>query len=490
MTDDARSIVALPFLKTHAAVSLGGFNFRSTDDLKDLPPEHQCWVREISGMLFLQDDFRIRSATYAIVPRIEPGFRPVDLAYLMNIQATVAYLYAAPHPTFGDAFLPSEYASMAVFTPDRVPVGVIRPDFHVEDTRPKDDLAADARGKIAGYSGIYNFRHYFWVANGSRLYGPAPRMALNHSQDLAIDLMRASDGLPYYQMLMHALEKPPTAATSRIFTALHWFNLANRRATDGDGSIVNLSIAFEALLGLPKSEKTDRLVDAISLLLGRVPRLDSWARQFYEARSQVVHEGRARQRRFFVTDLPREGAEYQSLLSYGGQIFRLCLGTLLVGADMAERAGLEERLVTNQERFERVCRLLSDEAVGPDDRLSRISDVVDLLEANRFIGVRLKPETMLSAVKLAAKALLACETSLSQERSSALGLMIAAKRGQNHLDELQALHDLEAVYPVGANPALLPNELIVAKLVQVIWDVAYSHYYWLKEQGVPEADPE
>ena len=60
-----------------------------------------------------------------------------------------------------------------------------------------------------------------------------------------------------------------------------------------------------------------------------MPRLDIWARQFYDTRSQIVHEGYAQQLRFVATDSRKvsEGPLYQSLLSYGRQVFQLCLGT-------------------------------------------------------------------------------------------------------------------------------------------------------------------
>ncbi len=128
-------------------------------------------------------------------------------------------------------------------------------------------------------------------------------------------------------------------------------------------NLVITTIAFEALLSLPIDEKTNRLTDAIPLLLGRTPRLDIWVRQFYNARSSIIHEGHTRQLRFVATDSKKISEEplYRSLPSYGRQIFQLCLGTLLTGAELAESAGLEEQLITNQERFEKICMILKDE---------------------------------------------------------------------------------------------------------------------------------
>jgi hypothetical protein len=94
----------------------------------------------------------------------------------------------------------------------------------------------------------------------------------------------------------------PAGLGLRIFSAIRWFNGSSRETIDHHEAILNLSTAFEALLALPQSEKTDRLVDSISLLLGRVPRLDSWAQQFYDTRSKIVHEGTAQQLHFIIKD--------------------------------------------------------------------------------------------------------------------------------------------------------------------------------------------
>ena len=378
MSGHTYSIAVFPFLKTRRAVSIGGLTFRPTDNVDGLPPWQAESVTDIARMLFLKDDLRIRSASYAVVPFVNLNDRSPDVTHLSNLQATVAYLYASPHPTFGDVFLSPEHASMAVFSPGEISIYLVRPDFHVESTEDRSDLSPDERGNVPGYSGLYNFRHYFWVTRGSRVYGPQLHLTLNQAQDLSGDIGAAATESPHFKLLFRLLDKPATESSSRILTAVRWFNAASRQAIDDDGAIVNLAIAFESLLGLPQAEKTDRLVDSISLLLGRIPRLDVWARQFYDARSEVVHQGRAQQLHFVATDSPKGtgGAIYQSLLTYGRQIFRLCLGTLLMGADMAEQVGLEEKLVTNQERFEKICRTLDDEKVPPCDRLACVGALV------------------------------------------------------------------------------------------------------------------
>ena len=86
MRDDDRdagfSIVVFPFLKTSEPVQLGGITFRSTDDVENLPREQATAVRDVAQMLFFRDDYRVKSATYAVVPRIDTDVRPpLDAAF-------------------------------------------------------------------------------------------------------------------------------------------------------------------------------------------------------------------------------------------------------------------------------------------------------------------------------------------------------------------------------------------------------------------------
>lgn len=249
--DNNYSFAVFPFLKTRSAAYIGHLTFRSTDVTDGLSSEQATCVAEIASMLFLQDNLRIRSASYAVVPFVDLSHSTTDVEYLMNVQAVVAYCYASPRHEFGDLFLSSEHASMAIFTPSRVSVHLVRPDFHVDAVEPISDLVVDHRGEVEGYAGLYNFRHHFWVTKSSRLYGPKPHLTLNHAQDLRFDLDRAAATRVDYRLLSELLRKPDTQTSSRIFTAVRWFNAANNEANDHAAAIVNLSIAFEALLSLP-----------------------------------------------------------------------------------------------------------------------------------------------------------------------------------------------------------------------------------------------
>jgi hypothetical protein len=91
-----RAIAVFPFLKTMDPITLGDFTFRSTDDTTGLDAEDAAHVREIVDMLYLQDDLRIRSAAYAMLPAIDLDKNEVELAVaeLERIQAVVAFCYS------------------------------------------------------------------------------------------------------------------------------------------------------------------------------------------------------------------------------------------------------------------------------------------------------------------------------------------------------------------------------------------------------------
>jgi hypothetical protein len=82
-------------------------------------------------------------------------------------------------------------------------------------------------------------------------------MTLNISQDLQIDLEHRFCRRPDCNLLLELLERPFTPATLRIYSALHWYNAANEDGIDRDRALLNLAVAFEALLRLPDSSKTE-----------------------------------------------------------------------------------------------------------------------------------------------------------------------------------------------------------------------------------------
>jgi hypothetical protein len=271
--------------------------------------------------------------------------------------------------------------------------------------------------------------------------------------------------------------------SSRILRSIHWFNMANSEGSAHAPSLVCLAIAFESLLGLPPDAKTGRFVDTVSLLLGRVPRLDIWAEQFYGARSAIVHGRETTQLLFIATDSRNagRGPYYRSLLSYGMEVFRLCLSTLVVGADLAEESGLPEKLVTNHQRFIHVCKILNDQSLTSIQRLTQISPIVAALERYRFVReTGIESKTLIGAVRFSAKALLDSGEPVPDDLMQSLDRLLAAKRADDHMDELAAIEELEACLRDQPRPHSSAYIRTVGNLVHVVWGYVFLDYYRLK----------
>lgn len=484
------TIAIFPFLKTSSSVRIGGYNFRSTEDVCELPSAQAEAIRELARMLFVQDDLRVKSASYAVIPGLQVHSGDPRLVHLGRSRDVVAYFYAAPHEVFEDVFLSPEEISLVLFTPSRVSAFLTRPEHHTESIASTSGPTPDAGHFVPGYNGLYNLRHLFWVEPGSRVYGPKPRMTLNISQDLALDIEYRMAGLSHHHMLLSLLEQPETPTSLRVFSALHWFNAANENALSQSQALLNLAVAFETLLRLPESSKTDRLVDAISLLLGRTERLTEWAHQFYDARSRVAHEGDVRDRYFYPTGTKGQiTGTFGSLLLYGRQIFQLCVNTLLVGIELAERADLREKFVSNNERYQKICEVLQDEIRNAGEKLLSLAPIIRALERYRFVDSVIDPRPQIAAVRLAALALLKCDLELSEPLKNAMARCGSVKRSDSEFEKLAGIEALHGLLKEQELATLLPETRTVRDLVDLIWMSLFTRYFVLKERNQDSSTP-
>lgn len=480
MSTSSFGVAIFPYLKTSGRVQLGRYVFRSTTDLEDLPADQRAAVEELCTMLFFRDDLRIDQASYTITPglgTLRPGPVVLDLG---RVRTVLAYLYSSPHPTFGDVFFAPESVSLMVVQPANVTVHLVREIKGATHVGPPFQVEPDKFGYIQGYEGVYNTRSPVWLTVGSRLYGPKPQMTLNVSQDLAANLGYVSEPS---EILLRLLTKEPDPFSERILTALDWYNSANEMERDSSQSLLHLAVAFEALLQLPAAEKTDRLSDAISLLLGRTDRLKDWAVQFYAQRSAVAHAGRASDWSFYGAGDAKQGTAahpFGNLMTYGRQVFQLCVKTILLGAHLAEEAGLKERFISNSERYVLVCRLVKGDG-DPEERLRKIAGLVDELGAFRFVpSGGLTIELMIAAVRAASATLLETGHIGSDGLLVALKEMAETTRKDSDFEKLSALERCAAMFKEDPPQQDEQSARVVASLVGHAWGDLFMTYYRLK----------
>lgn len=470
-------IAVFPCLKTSAPIYIGGYKFRSTTDLSELPDEQATAVSEIAAMLYARDDVQIAKAVYAITEPLgimRPG--PI-ISKLERVRAVVGYIYSSPKPVSGDAFMPFEFSSLAVVQPAKVSSLIVRPRNGTILPPLPPNFLTDDFGDTSGYEGIIN-RRPLWLVKGSRLYGGYPDTILNISQDLYKDVnyfkhIHRSNG----ELLLALLDEQPSPFQNRIFKAIDWYNDATKQYNEPAQKLLSLAVAFEVLLKLPSGEKTDRLTDSIALLLGRTVYLKDWALQFYKARSKVAHEGRVDDWRFSGAQSHISG----SIMSYGLEIFRLCLATILTGEWLAKEASLARRFVSNSERYTQIAERLSRTTKSAYDSIVAIEPLVD--EINTFQHVSKPPiRVVLSALKCAAKALSQCDLQINREFASALDTLRDAPK-KNDFIALAALESLEQQMRHADQEDLGSAGLVVAKLISVSWLQLYHIYYRLKDQN-------
>lgn len=445
-------------------------------------------------MLFASGNQQIERASYAVTDRVDLDYGGEKLGPLGDIEAVVTYIYARPRHVFDQIFLRPEETTMAVLTPDQVPPSLVRHDFNVLSVVPESPLEINELGWVNGYSGVLGFRHSFWVGPGSRLYSTVPHPTLNRSQDLALDVKRASAGRADYRLLLELLNKRGVSrhVRSRVFTAIRWYNRANSRHRDEAESFICLSVALETLLRVPREAKRNRVVDAISLLLGRDPRLEEWAKQFYSARSGVVHEGSLSQPSFVVrpATVRRREIAYQSLLAYGREIFQLCLGTVLTGASLSSRADLETKMIANSERFEKIIQILQDDSVSPTEGLRQIEPHVLAIRRYRWVkDTGISVSSIMAACHDLAKVTLESGREITEDVRKPLTELATAPRSEDSFERMQALCMLaEATerFKVPTESGLSDH---VASFFGDCWMYVYRDYYRTREERGRAAKP-
>jgi hypothetical protein len=485
----AFSVALFPYLKTSAPVQIGSYRFRSTVDMEDLPDDQLAAVGELSNMLFAKDDLQIASASYAIIDRLPQMIASHEIESLIRLRAVICYLYSQPHEVFDSVFLTPEECSLHVLSPARVHASLVRPEHHTVPLRRSRRSAPDRFHTVEGYEGLFNLSRAFWVEPGSRIYPPVPQITLNISQDLSADLLHAG---PAARSLLNLLNDPQSSLAQRIFTAIIWYNFANEQLAGPDRALLNLAVAFEALLFLHEDAKTERFVDAVALLLGRTERIDTWAQQFYRARSRVAHEGRARDVYLYPNELSSKRGSLDgraaSLMFYRRQIFQLCLSTILTGGDLARKADLKEKFVTHGERLTSVCAIANDGSVPFDEKIARLGPHIAALKRYQFLeSGQVSISSMIGAVRAVSSTF--TDVEVPQLVRSAIASCAAPKAQQTDLEQLEKIKLLYEQFRDLSQVDIPADIRLLQELVEFVWMSSFPNYFKLLDEQRQNVGP-
>lgn len=497
MSDDNFTFAFFPYLKTTEPVRYQGITIRSCDDLTGLPTEAIQHLEKLRTMFFIRDHLRIKQLSYAFCNSVEEVVVSKFIETLTEFQTLVCYLYSSPHPTSGDPFLRYEHSSLYVFHPKQIFEGLINNDHNVEVLSEAQNLIVNQRKEVDGYEGILNNKSYLWVTAGSRIFPPAVSLWLNISQDLGAEFNHHLSHSDTYRPVIEYFAAPSNDMVfrQRILTALSWYNKSLRIDIDESEALVNLAIAFESLLDLDRGDNlTTRFKEAVGLLAGDIGRLDSWLTQFYNARSDIVHEGQSRHLMFISTDNPKKDIgkfelEYRSLVSYGRQIFRVCAATILTGAKLANKLNLPSLLITNKERFERIYQTLDKKDRDPADRILATSQDVYDIENYRFVPEKgLKIDQLIGTAKLMVKQFLAANLDYESELVEHMQSLVSTDT-KNHFEALSAINTLQEQFQFKSSlpePVTSNQHHIVMTLLKSIWGYTFMYFYHLQNKKIQD----
>jgi hypothetical protein len=197
-------------------------------------------------------------------------------------------------------------------------------------------------------------------------------------------------------------------------------------------------------------------------------------------------------------DTPKKKAvdakRYRSLITDGRQVFQLCLETILFGAKRADEIRLSSKLYTNQERFEGICRTLSDASLSIDDRFIAIKSNVEVANRYRFVGeTGLKLKTLMAASRLTTKSFLEGGYEAPSELMTLISDLSTSPKDDGYFAALSVVNKIHELYSteheqwVRANSYCDElNTLLV--LINVVWDYTFMHYYWMRSSDSEDGE--
>jgi len=445
------TLAIFPYLKTSRAVRIRGIELRPISDLTGLPAESQHHLQVLSSMFFLRDNFRLTDMTYAhLAPAPDQNEFSSFWYWLAEAQALVTYMYCCPQGSRRELLFRPEHCTLYLLNPSHVPGVVLTTDRCVEVGESSDHRTTSQDAQAEGYVGRVDLTSPFWVATGGRIYPPLPWLPLNPAQDVSSDLasfLSIRENWPFSNLIARYGSKRDVE--ERVFTALQWYNRGNCLGIGEDVALVDLAIAFESLFGLEQGEGlTSRFKETVLALLGPVPRLDSCLEQFYTARSKIVHRGSWPHLTFYPAEMDRAlrilkgketGTPHHPLTTYARVVFRLCLTAILSGAKMAEDAKLSALLVSNQERTDQICAVLSKSQATPQERILSVMAIVRELEANDIWPQSdVKTEAVVGTGRLLVKTLIDADPRLPEGLMNHMELILS-QDSRASLDIMQPL---------------------------------------------------
>lgn len=471
--------VFMPYLSTVERRQLRGIVLRNTSDLDDLSDDQQQDIRRLLKAFYFTDSLQPTSCVCAVVDLpVQFDEAPV-LQQIRDAQTLIIYLCSVPDDRLDSMPLVSERGTIFTFRRWRfTPTAPLLP-IGPHSTNSASAPPASAPVSL-GYLGHRNLTNEIWLAPTSRIYPLVSFLGRSSQVDLSI-VLDAFDEPSNWALtsVSQAIDVDISASDRQVLMAMEWYNASTSELVSEQEQLLRLAIAFECLLGLGRSEElTQRITEAILMLLGRMPLLESWIQQFYVARGQIVHQGISTQLRFHplpsdqLTKIRKEKSAsppptYGGLVHHGRLIFRLCANALRSSRRLSHELEVGQALLDDSQRLKKICELL-DGASGPEaSRLNIIAPYArNLLGFSREAADMVDQNALLGAAKRIIAAYLLSGVTFEAEFGAALARIKDSSHSTTYAELCQSIRSLDlmfaritAEHATGVNN---PNEILRA----------------------------
>lgn len=478
-------IAVFPYLKTSGEVRYRNLRILSSLDTSQLPSEIISYVNDLCSSFYLRHDVQIINVSFAYYISDEDVQSPTSFIQDLNeFQSLVCYFYSSPHSTYGDPFLSNEHSFYFLFRPAKVSTHLIFPNHNTMIYNDLNNYSPDNFGYIHGYEGFLNSNSLIWITKNDKVIPPTARMWLNISQDLKADFNNYSPIFsPVFDFFRNKTDN--IELRNRVLAAINWYNRSLKSDIDDETKLVYLAIAFESLLGLERGNNvTLRFKETVNILLGGFPRLDSWLAQFYDARSEIIHDGVSHKLSFIPVDKTNlkksDTPPYQQLISYGRQIFLACTTSILTGSILAEYMKLPSRFVTNKQRIKIINEKIRDRHMSASEAILSVEKEIIEIDSYRFVPERELTEDELLSIGISiSKLFIDVEKSSKYEEIISVLKDFVSNNQKNHKVTLTSLKEsIDVLKNLPSNLLFEDRELYLVKsLLESIWHYLFMYYF-------------
>jgi len=350
----------MPYVTTEEPFRVGAITFRGTNDTENLSEAERQHVARILPHFFWSDNEPIDEAVYAMInwpESREEGQRHGEHLWAAHTILTFLvanHVYGAP-----------ENCTLYVLIPVPAPTSPNLPEYWLRSPTL-----------------------YMDILQATRIYPPAPYYDKPRYETFGLSKSLGKlwqiPGLGALETfagggLLDNPEQTPRFQT--ILRAMRWYNRSFSQLITEEERIIRLAVAFEVLLSRRREDRAearikDELKGRLWGIFGDAERLDAWVDQFYDTRSNILHEGFPREVSFVARPARTPGDKLllEPLAEYGQRLLRMCIETSLYGSYMAEQTNLHAWFKHDQPTLEDMCQRLRAKGASPAERFASVTN--------------------------------------------------------------------------------------------------------------------